>query len=285
MEKIIFGVGLFFVFLQESVAVTITEGTYNGIDHFIIYTKNVTYYYDKAGGAFSRIVDKNGNDWVNFSKQPWQEFPGSASSSFRGVPNLVWSENEYAVVGYPGYTNCISQKTNKRVIQTISRDGKWSWKWTFSNKYAELTIEKTDSERLYKFMYNGVIGGRFNPENQYYGSNLGGPYFEIYDYNKGEKLYGNWIWMYLGDRDVKSVIFMAMQNPDHQLDSYSFMGDSDMGATSKNGMVTFGFGVKDEFIPLLKNGNNQFIIGIIDKRVEKPVDHLKIKRLVEGFLK
>ena len=283
MKKAFFIACYFLIVINTSYAITITEGTYNGIEHFIVYTKNVTYYYDKAGGAFSRIVDRNGNDWVKFNKNPWQKTPQSAASSFRGVPNLV--DGNSGGIGYPGQQNCVSEKKSRKVIETRSIDGKWQWIWTFNNNYAELTIEKVDPDVLYKFMYNGVIGGKFNPENQYYGSSLGGPYFEIYDFNKGEKLYGNWLWMYLGDRDIKRVIFMAMKKPDHQLDSFSFMGDSEKGIFSENGMSTFGFGVKEDFVPLLKEEGNQFVIGIIEKRVEKPNDHLKIKRIIEGFLK
>ncbi len=285
MKKFLFFNGVFLLFFQTCFAVTITEGTYNGIDHFIIYTKNVTYYYDKEGGAFSRIVDKNGNDWINHSQYPWQIYPESSASSFRGLPNLVGENPGEVGIGYPGFKNCISEKLNRKVIQTTSLDGSWSWRWVFHKKYAELFIDKIDEKQSYKFMYNGLIGGRFNPQNQYYGTNLGGPFFEIYNFNKGEKLYGNWSWMYLGDRDVKRIIFFAKQTPDHDLDSYSFMSDSNSENISDNGMVTFGFGVKDEFTPLLKEAETRFIIGIIEKRVEKPKDHLKIKRIIEGLMK
>ncbi len=268
----------------HSIAVTITEGLYKGIEHFIVYTKYATYYYDKSGGAFSRIVDKQGNDWVGFKKDPWETYPESAASSFRGVPNLVYESDDHGV-GMPGYEKCSSEKIGRRSIQTTSLSGKWQWTWVFHKKYAELIIEKIDANHKYGFMYNGIIAGRFNPDNQYYGTNLGGPIFKKYDLYQGEKIYGNWQWSYFGDRDFNRVFFVASANPEHHIDSYSILGNSSKGIDSENGMVTFGFGVREGFSGQLREEDAHFLIGFIHKRIEKPKDHLKIKKLIEGYMK
>jgi len=278
---------LIFAILLSSLngyAITITEGVYRGIEHFIIYTKNATYYYDKSGGAFTRIVDKQGIDWIDFKKEPWNSYPQSAASSFRGLPNLVYGSDDNGV-GSPGYDKCISTKISKRTIQTVSKSEKWKWTWVFTNHYAELTIEKIDNGYKYRFMYNGVIGGKYNPDNQYYGTNLGGPSFKVYNLNEGEKIYGNWLWSYFGDRDIKRVFFVAQKNPEHHIDSYSFLGAGEEGIYSDDGMVTFGFGVKEDFNPELEEEDAHFYIGFINKRVEKPNDHLKIKKIIEGIIK
>lgn len=271
------------VFCSQLFAVTITEGLYRGKDHFIVYTKNATYYYDKTGGGFARIVDKAGNDWINFKSSPWDQYPQSAASSFRGLPNFVYGSDDHGV-GHPGYEKCHSEKVSKRSIKTTSLSGKWQWTWTFHRKYAEVVIEKVNPEHKYWFVYNGVIAGSYNPDNQYYGTNLGGPRFDVYDFYKGEKLYGSWLWAYFGDRDIKRVFFVAMEQQDSHIDSFSYLGNTEEGASSKDGMLTFGFGSREDFTPLMTHSEMKFYIGFINRRVEKASDHLRIKRIIEGFI-
>lgn len=264
-------------------SVTITEGTYRGVDHFIVYTKNATYYYDKAGGAFSRIVDKAGNDWVDFRPSSERSYPEAAATSFRGLPNFVYGSEDDGV-GHPGFNKCESEKMNRRSIRTVSKSGLWQWTWVFHNRYAVVQIEKTDPSHSYSFVYNGVVAGRYNPENQYYGTNLGGPRFEVYDFYKGEKLYGSWLWAYFGDRDVKRVFFVAMQKQDPHVDSFSYLGNSEAGADSENGMLHFGFGNRDDFVPLMTAESMKFYVGFINRRVEKPNDHLSLRKKIEAII-
>lgn len=277
--------GLFLLLpIADLLAITITEGNYRGKSHFIVYTKNATYYYDKAGGGFSRIVDKSGRDWIDFKAQPWNKYPESAISSYRGLPNFVHGSTDHGV-GHPGYEKCESEKISKRSIRTTSLSGKWQWTWTFYKRYAEVKIEKVDPNHKYWFVYNGVIGGKYNPENQYYGTNLGGPRFDIYDFYKGEKLYGSWLWAYFGDRDIKRVFFVAMEKQDPHVDSYSYLGESkELGAASGNGMSVFGFGSREDFTPLMTHQDIKFYIGFINRRVEKGVDHLRMKKIIESFI-
>ena len=102
---------------------------------------------------------------------------------------------------------------------------------------------------------------------------------------EGEKIYGNWQWSYFGDRDIKRVFFVAQAIPEHHIDSYSFLGNSEKGVYSDDGMVSFGFGVKENFTPELEEENARFYIGFINKRIEKPNDHVKIKKIIEGIIK
>ena len=67
---------------QRSNSITITERIYAGVPHFVIKTPQLTYYYDRQGGGFSRIIDPAGNDWVSFKREPWGQYPASAASSF-----------------------------------------------------------------------------------------------------------------------------------------------------------------------------------------------------------
>ena len=166
-----------FIFLTISLpalAVEISEDIYAGTDHFVIKTKKVTYYLDKEGGGLSRMIDKQGNDWISFKKDPWNNYPESAASSYRGLPNLVF-RSEDSGAGHPGHKKCYSFVVDKNTILTISKSGKWQWRWKFFKNYATITMEKVDHDHKYWFLYEGPIAGEFKPEFQYWGTNLGGP--------------------------------------------------------------------------------------------------------------
>ena len=55
--------------------VTLEETSYEGRPHILVRTKALDYYYDVRGGGFSRIVDREGNDWVGFRMEPWGIYP------------------------------------------------------------------------------------------------------------------------------------------------------------------------------------------------------------------
>jgi len=265
------GVGLF--------AVDIVEEAYQGRPHFIIYTKSATYYYDKNGGGFTSILDEEGIDWIAHSPIPDQtSLPEHLS---RGLPNLVILRSG-AMAGAPGSNFCTSEKINKRTIRTSTRDGEWIWSWSFYKHHAKLSIKKIDPDLKYWFSYHGLVAGRFHPEKQYWGTNLGGPRQEFNTYLKGEKIFSNWHWAYFGDYEVKRVFFVAMEKPDKHLDTFSYKDFSDEIPGNNNGMVIFGFGRKEEDQPLLCDNQHNFYIGFVDQRVTKAKHHLKVQRIIEG---
>ena len=85
---------------DEPDPVSISDINYEGRTHFRIETEDIIWYYDKAGGGFSRMIDRAGNDWISFRMDPWGKYPESSASSFRGLPNLVFGgEDDGAVLG------------------------------------------------------------------------------------------------------------------------------------------------------------------------------------------
>jgi hypothetical protein len=267
-----------------SAKVRITEGEYEGAGHFIIRTKTAIYYLDKQGGGLSRMIDRRGNDWIAFRREPWDRYPESAASAFRGLPNLVFGSDDSGA-GHPGHDKCYSFKANRNTIITISRSGRWQWRWNFYDKYATLTVEKTDPEHKYWFLYEGPAGGRFKPQASYWGTNMGGPRTEIYDYYRGDEVFANWWWVYFGDYLVKRILFLGMQQPDRYLDVISYLGNSPGGLQSEDGMVVFGFGRIDNAIPQLIERNNKFYFGFIKARVKNPDIHDSVAKDIESLLK
>lgn len=90
---------LLFIF-QKISGIIVTEALYEGVPHYVIKTKTATWWYDIQGGGFSRLTDRQGNDWIAFKREPWNKTPESAASSYRGIPNAVY-QGEDGGCGHP----------------------------------------------------------------------------------------------------------------------------------------------------------------------------------------
>jgi len=240
--------------------VEISEGTYECVPHYVIRTKTAIWWYDRQGGGFSRIIDRFGNDWVAFSREPWNKVPGSAASSFRGVPNAVY-QGEDGGCGHPGFDKCISDLEPPNVIRTKSISGKWEWTWTFYEDHAVWEVINSDSLRRYWFLYEGPAGGSFIPGKSYWRNNGSTSILrDMPDHIKGQRITGNWKWVVFGRDDIKSRLFIIHQTYDDKTDSFSYMGSTGDGISSSDGMTVFGFGRTADTEPLL-SGNHKFVIG------------------------
>jgi hypothetical protein len=54
------------VLAKVGAAVSVTSATQAGIDCYKVTTSEATYYFDKVGGGFVSIIDKDGSDWVSW---------------------------------------------------------------------------------------------------------------------------------------------------------------------------------------------------------------------------
>lgn len=263
--------------------VQIRTAYYEGREHFFIHTGGGDYYYDKSGGGFSRLLDPDGQDWIAFKKEPWDQYPASAASAYRGIPNLVFRSEDNGA-GHPGHDQCSSVQVNDRAIRTVSHSGVWQWTWEFFDHYALLRVQKVDPDHPYWFLYEGVPGGRFEPARQYYGTDKGGPDSTQYDYFAGDRIYDHWRWAYFGHRDAKRILYLAQIQPDAQLGTFSYLGNSADGIRSADGMVVFGFGRAEGAKPLLKKTTN-FILGFYESAITDLRAHRQFHRKLQRRLK
>ncbi|MEO0338826.1 MAG: VCBS repeat-containing protein [Bacteroidota bacterium] len=258
--------------------IEIYEITYEEAPHFLIKTKYIIYYYDQLGGGFSRIIDAEGNDWVSFKKEPWGQYPASAAAAFRGLPNLVW-QGEDDGAGHPGFTQCNS-RIEGETIYTKSKNGKWEWRWTFADDHAQLEVLKANPERNYWFLYEGTPGGKYQPERTYFGTDHSGPSYQQYDYFKNNLLQSNLQWMYCGTEQQNRIFYIIQLEQDEKQDMISFLGNSEEGIKSKDGMTVWGFGRTEEPKPLL-SGKNRFIIGFYREQITTATEHKTFAQFVE----
>jgi hypothetical protein len=263
--------------------ITFGEVVYEDRPHILVETEKLTYYFDIRGGGFSRIIDNQGNDWVSFKMEPWGDYPASAASSFRGLPNLVFRQNDHGA-GHPGHDKCVSQ-VQGNLINTESVSGLWSWSWEFFQDHAILDVIKTDPDCSYWFLYEGTPGGSFDPENSYVGTSAGGPEPGEYDFFKKEILWGQFQWMYAGTGSAPGTFYMVQVEADTLLDMVSFLGNTREGINSPNGMTVFGFGRGKETNPLL-TGPRKFLIGWYPDQIHSRKDHQKLANHIEtNYLK
>lgn len=259
-------------------AVSISSVTHLGRPHLRVVTQSATYLYDPVAGGFSSIIDQHGQDWVAYKDQPWGEYPASAASSYRGVPNLVFrSEDDGA--GHPGHQKCSSQVVDGSKIVTESLSGIWAWNWTFTERYARLEITKVDPEHPYWFLYEGPAGGAYRPRQTYWGSNQGGPNFTRYDHYRGSVKRDHFRWIYFGSVGSKACFFMAMTELDQHPDHYSLLGNTESGIDSPDGMVVAGFGRTEGAMPLLREAA-VFYIGIYPRPIKRTRQHRRLGRFI-----
>lgn len=262
--------------------VTITEAEYEGATHFVIRTKAATYWYDKAGGGFAQLIDRDGKDWISFKREPWGKTPESAASAYRGMPNFVFG-SEDGGAGHPGFTKCESRKVNDYTITTVSKSGKWQWTWTFTNEYARVMMEKADPAG-YWFLYEGTPGGGYSPQSWYWGNDAKGARVALPDFLQGRRDITPMRWAYFGDDKINRVLFIAQHERDVIADMFGVMGNSKEGIASPDGMTVFGFGRARESKTLMTAAPNTFTLGFYEKKIAKQQQHAALARHIARLL-
>ncbi len=265
--------------VQSMTELIIEETEYEGRPHFRVTTGTLSYYYDLRGGGFSRIIDQDGNDWISFRMEPWGSYPASAASAFRGLPNLVFQQDDDGA-GHPGHDKCTSRIEKNKII-TESLNGLWEWSWEFEDSHAVLELTNTDPERAYWFLYEGIPGGRYCPDETTFGHDSGGPHQATQDYYKGDILRGHFRWIYVGNKNTPGTLFMIQDHKDELLDMISFLGNTEAGLDSPDGMTVIGFGREKDATAMLK-GNQRFIIGIYPEYIHDRDAHEKLRKYIES---
>ena len=262
--------------------VEITDSTDEAMDAFRVETPAAVYYYQKEAGGFSSILDPEGADWIGYSNSGNPEYPASAASDYRGLPNLVF-RGEDDGAGHPGFGACRSFQTGTDTIRTESKSGRWAWEWKFNDSLARMDILRFDPSREYWFLYEGIPGGRYAPSQQYWGTDQGGPRRDTPDYLAGQEVYGNWRWAYFGDSSSEKVFFLVSLRAEPEVSEMGYLGGDRNGLEAEDGMVVFGIGREKGAVPLLE-GKNSFVVGFYPERIETPEEHAEIKAYLDSFL-
>ncbi|MGL4610294.1 MAG: hypothetical protein ACRCYY_11565 [Trueperaceae bacterium] len=248
--------------------ITMSETSDEGQECFKIETPHGTYFYQKAAGGFSSLLDKDGNDWLNFHPNPKPSYPASAGNAFRGMPNLVFGGEEDGY-GHPGFSGCRSEHVSKKSLETFSLCGRWGWRWDFFDTHAELTMLKVNPERSYWFLYEGTLGGKYDVPHQFWGTDKG-LRSDKPNFYKEQSVYENWSWVYMGNECLDRVLVLKQAQPS-PCDMLSFLSWDKDKLESNDGMIVFGFG-RDKTSPRLQ-GLRTFYVSLVDKNVKASDTH------------
>ena len=263
--------------------IIITDGIVDeGQAAFKIETPHGMYYYQKEAGGFSSILDKAGKDWLGFRQTDQASYPASAASDYRGLPNSVFSGDDDGA-GHPGFRQCTSVQVASNKIRTFSKSGHWQWSWTFYNEYAELAIERVDSSRAYWFLYEGTPGGHYDPEQQFWATNKTEFQRTTPDYYTGGTVNGNWQWAYFGHMRSPQIFFVAQEESDQLNDLFGYLGNTESGVTSQDGMVVFGLGRGEGAKPLFTKPM-RFKIGFHPMRNKSKERQSQVADFLNGLL-
>jgi len=260
-------------------AVRISDTVSQGIPSLKIETPSATYIYDKSGGGFMSMIDKDGNDWISFRNIEFDP-PGNAASKYRGIPNLgIGGDDKDA--GHPGFNMCRTKIIAPNVIETETKTGNWKFRWAFYDNYAKFIMVRTFPGVPYWFLYEGTPAGKYDPEKMYWGNNLHGRRADFPDLlgNTGE--YNNWEWIYTGQKNYPRILFLKQLQPDEKTDLFSYMGNTRVDARlSSDGMVCFGFGRAHKTKPILYDANLEFVMGFIKQEVVTDEDNQMVTRFI-----
>ena len=258
----------------------IEEITHQDRPHFKISTPAATYLFDRSGGGFSSIIDKNGLDWISYQKDSSvATYPKSAGGQYRGLPNAVFG-NEDGGCGHPGFDKAVSEKVSANTIETKSKSGLWEWTWTFYKDYAVWNVTKTDPNYVYWLLYEGTIAGSWNNlADKYWGSNkvING---QINDFYKNESISDQIDFMFFGDKKIKRTLFISQKKPDDIFDLVGFLGNRVEGMNqSPDGMIVAGIGRDKKGKPAMSQPNT-FKIGFVEYNVNTQSQFNKLKKQI-----
>ncbi len=268
------------IFNMGNAQVNIEEFTYQDRLHFKITTPSATYLFDRSGGGFSSIIDKEGLDWISYKKDSSvATYPKSGGGQFRGLPNAVFG-NDDGGCGHPGFENAVSEKISPNTIQTMSKSGLWEWTWTFFKDYAVWNVTKTDPNYAYWLLYEGTIAGSWNNlSDKYWGSNkvINGP---INDFYKNESVSDQVDFLFFGDKKVKRTFYISQKKTDEIFDLIGFLGNKVEGMNqSPDGMIVAGIGRDKRGKPAMTQANT-FKIGFVEYNVNTESAYKKIKKRI-----
>jgi hypothetical protein len=263
--------------------VSVTEADYEGRAQFRVQLPDSVWFYDRAGGGFARLLDREGKDWISFSKSPLKQMPLSAGAGFRGLPNLGFAPPEDGA-GHPGFDRCRSVVTASNTVLTRTESGQLAWHWSFDEGLARFRMEQCPPTVKWWFLYEGTVGGTWSPATHYWGTDKGGPSREQPTIRNMR--FDQWQWAYFGDDSSRRVLFLAQLVPDNLLDTYWYMGTAAGGQMqgATNGMVVFGFGRGPQKQTLLSGVGPEFIVGFIEEVAADSAGHARVKREIERHL-
>lgn len=238
----------------------IIKGT-GGLLAYRISTPTAIYYLEEQGFGLSRLLDRDGIDWLGF-----EPTAGSRSAGeFRGFPNAV---NKQAG-DYFHPMNAGTQPTTSSVdfvrpdhvrISGVSENGLWRARYDFFPTHCTFTMTAMPEGYAYWVLYEGTPGGSFELDD-WWVSSAGGERKPMTVEQQGDLPGPEWI--AFGDRSGERAVLLFHHEDDKHPDNFYQM---------ENNMTVFGFG-RQRGQKFLASVPRSVSIGFVDR-----VDQATVER-------
>ncbi len=219
-----------------------------------ILTPSATYYLEKTGGGLSSMIDRDGNDWLNFHPKKGS----GAGGEYRGFPNAVHQQGGNYFHAKNRSTDLVKTEVKCAVEDHISIEvravkGSWAAQYDFYLDHCSFMITKKPQDKKYWILYEGTPGGRFDLNDWWMTS-------ESKDSKpltkKHEKDIPQTEWIAFGDQRLKRSLVLLNHQDDEHPDYFYQM---------KNKMTVFGFGRKG-LEKYLSKTHQKFSIKFVESR-------------------
>ena len=258
-----------FILPAAEPAVSVGKAEYEGRPHLVVEAGGGTAWLDVRSGGLSRFIDGGGRDWIAFRMKPWGDYPDAAAGAFRGFPNLVHGEDPDAGFGHPGHdtaaSRVVERSDNRVVVACETESGRWATRWTFTPEAIELAVERTPDEAKYWVLYEGPIGGDFDPGYEIVRTPSGSIATPGTDFQDGDRVTGVFPWAEFFDAEHKAGLRIERLQPAGEgvVDCWAQLGSTDAGVNAADGMMVFGFGRGPEGIDPRLTGPRRFRLRFV----------------------
>jgi len=135
--------------------IQVSDSSDGGMAAWKIVTPAVTWYYQKAAGAFSSAVASDGRDWIGWG--PAAQFPQFAGE-YRGIGQL--HDNWFHPGGTQAASRIVSQSAQKVTLESthVDADGTWIHQVEIFPTHVRDTFTSVGN-RSWWFLYEGTPGG------------------------------------------------------------------------------------------------------------------------------
>lgn len=232
--------------------VALAEANHAGLSHYKITTTAATYYLEKSGAGLSRLLDRDGNDWLSFDPAPGS----GAGGEFRGFPNAV--HQQAGNYFHPrnkatdASTTKVAQEGPSRVtISATAESGQWACQYDFHPTHCTFTMTKMPSGFKYWVLYEGTPGGQYD-DTDWWMTSANGEKKPLTTPHEGDIPAPEWI--AFGDLRLARALVLWHHTDDDHPDRFYQM---------QNKMTVFGFG-RQGISKFLDSVPQSFSIGLIE---------------------
>jgi hypothetical protein len=235
----------------------------HGYPSWKIKNKNAELIFDRCGGAFSEMIDKDGGDWIQYDN-------AEPPVCYRGIPNMQTYAGDYNWKGlfHPGYGTVTSKMifagplkikifastdTKASGASTIYEDTRWELVYEIFPDFVRCTVLKGDEEG-FAFLYEGVPGGKtFDKSKQYCVNSQNEKFYFSENVTNDVKPK----WVYFGEDGLERTLYYAYleEKSQHEkiyqvfdaLTVFGFGRETIPGIIDFPATFTFGFCESGEF--------------------------------------